>query len=285
MRRSLSGVVMALALCACVSPAFAQANSQPPIPDSQTATVFGSRSLGVGASQVSDHTIEFLPRTLFRLSAEHLSSDDQRFVWEANFGGELDVVDYGIGRGTFVANYQAILGEQFRNFDPNQGNYTLEGSSSVRVGRVEIAGVFHHVSRHLGDRPKRFPIDWNMAGARVRGTTTAGITHVDARVDLRRVVLRTYVDYSWQLEAAVQNVHAFHPRVAAISGATLQVLGVDGSRGRGTQTGVRGEGGVRFSGHGGAVELFVAGERRVDPYPLEFGVGSWVTAGFRLLSR
>jgi hypothetical protein len=255
--------LIALMTFMCARPAFAQTSTPAP----------------------SEHAIEFLPRTLFHLSAQHLSSDDERFVWDANFGGELDLVDYGLGRATFVANYEAVLGEQFRNFDPNQGNYTLEGSSSVRVGRLEIAGVFHHVSRHLSDRPKRFPIDWNMVGGRVSTTATAGITHMDARVDYRRVILHTYVDYQWELNAALQNVHAFRPRVAAISGATLQVLGVDGTRGRGTQTGARGEGGVRFSGRAGSVELFIAAERRIDPYPLEFAVDSWVTAGFRLLSR
>ncbi len=43
------------------------------------------------------------------------------FVWDTNFGGELDVIDYRTGRATFVANYQAILGDEFRHFDPNQG--------------------------------------------------------------------------------------------------------------------------------------------------------------------
>ena len=62
---------------------------------------------------------------------EHLFSEDPRFVWDANFGGELDMVDYGRGRATFVANYQTILGSEFRAFDPNQGNYILEGSTSV----------------------------------------------------------------------------------------------------------------------------------------------------------
>ena len=39
-----------------------------------------------------------------------------------------------------------------------------------------------------------------------------------------------------------------------------------------------------FEGRAGAIELFVAGERRIDPYPVEFGVAQWFTAGFRLLS-
>jgi len=55
--------------------------------------------------------------------------------------------------------------------------------------------------------------------------------------------------------------------------------------GRGGPNGFRAEGGVRFEGSGGAVELFVGAERRIDPYPLEFGTATWMTAGFRLLSR
>jgi len=30
--------------------------------------------------------------------------------------------------------------------------------------------------------------------------------------------------------------------------------------------------------------LFVAVERRIDPYPLEFGTTTWMTAGFKLVS-
>jgi hypothetical protein len=66
---------------------------------------------------------------------------------------------------------------------------------------------------------------------------------------------------------------------------SVRRLGVDGSRDRGGQTGVRGEAGVRLEGSGGAVELFVSAERRIDPYPLEFSTATWVTAGFRLLTR
>jgi hypothetical protein len=65
----------------------------------------------------------------------------------------------------------------------------------------------------------------------------------------------------------------------------LRVLGVDGSRGRGTQYGARGEGGVRLDGSAAALELFVAAERRIDPYQLEFSTATWLSAGFRLTSR
>jgi hypothetical protein len=216
---------------------------------------------------------------------EHLVEDDPRFVWDARFAGELDFIDFGRGRLTFLGEYEVLLGEEFRIFDPNQGNYTLATSLSARVRGIEVAGVFHHVSRHLSDRPKRQAIDWNMVGARARGEFSRGRTEVESRVDVRGVVQHSYVDYRWELDAATRAHVRVAPRAAAILGGGIRVLGVDATRGRGRQVGARGEGGVRLEGAAAAVELFVAAERRIDPYQLEFSTASWVTAGFRLLSR
>ena len=90
----------------------------------------------------------------FHLSAAAVAVNDPRFSWETHFGGDIDVADYVVGRSSILVDYEAVLGDEFRAFDPNQGNYTLEASSSARVGDTEIAGVFHHVSRHLSDRPE-----------------------------------------------------------------------------------------------------------------------------------
>jgi hypothetical protein len=65
----------------------------------------------------------------------------------------------------------------------------------------------------------------------------------------------------------------------------VRPLGVDGSRNRGAQTGGRIEAGVRFDGERGAIELVIAGERRIDPYPLDLSSLSWLSAGFRFVSR
>ena len=230
-------------------------------------------------------SVEFLPRTSFHMMGEHLSGDDEAFVWDAHFGGELDVIDWGLGRATFLADYHVVLGEEFKAFDPNQGNYTLDGSASVRVGGYEIVGVFHHLSRHLSDRLKRVPVDWNMLGGRIAKRTAIGAVHVDASVDIRKVIQKTYVDYTWELAGRVRNDIVLRPSVGALFGVQWQVLGVDGSRNRGTQAGARGEGGVRIDGEKGAVELFLAVERRIDPEPLAFGSATWFTAGFRLLSQ
>ena len=244
--------------------------------------------LGIGSvasAQSTTSSIEILPRSAFHLTAEHVSSGDDRFAWDTNFGGDIDFLDYGAGRVTFVGNYQAILGKEFRAFDPNQGNYTLEGSTSLRVRGVELAAVFHHISRHLSDRPKRFAIDWNMLGGRLEKIGSLGTTRMDARVDLRKVTLASFVDYSWELEGGLRNVYLADRRVAPLSDLQVRLVGTDGSQNRGTQTGFRAEGGVHVNGRGAAVELFAAVERRIDPFPLEFGTDTWFGAGFRLLSR
>jgi hypothetical protein len=230
-------------------------------------------------------TVEFLPRTAFHLAAKNLVDDDPRFVWDADFGGELDIVDYGRGRFVFEGNYQVVLGEEIRSFDPNQGNYVLAGLISARAGKTELAAQLYHQSRHLADRPKEEAIDWNMLGGRVRRRFAYRQATFDARGDLRGVYMKTTVDYSWELDAAVRTDVKLRPAIGLLAAFDLRYLGVDGSRDRGNQTGYKVEGGVRFEGRAGAVELFVAAERRIDPYPLEVGTAQWAAAGFRLLSR
>jgi hypothetical protein len=241
----------------------------------QTPTVQGDPARGV----------EFLPRTLFHMTAERLSGDDPRLVWDTHFGGELDVVDYGRGRFTFVGDYEAILGEELRTFDPNQGSYILAGSASARARGVEFAAVFHHQSRHLSDRAKEEPVDWNMLGGRVRRRFLVGEATLDARADLRGVVQKSFVDYSWELDAAVRTVVTVGSHTDVTASGGVRYLAVDGRHDRGNQIGYRVEGGVRFTGRAGAIELFVAAERRIDPFPLETGTAQWASAGFRLLSR
>jgi len=244
-----------------------------------------ARAQDQNAPAQQERKVEFMPRTAFHMAAEHLSGDDPRFVWDADFGGELDVVDYGYGRFTFEANYQVVLGEEIRSFDPNQGNYILAGNVSARTRGFEVAAQLYHQSRHLADRPKEEAIDWNTLGGRVRRPFKYREASFDARADVRGVFMKTTVDYSWEIDAAVRSDVKVRPGVGVLAAADVRYLGVDGSRDRGNQTGYKVEGGVRFEGRNGAVELFVAGERRIDPYPVEVGVAQWFTTGFRLLSR
>ena len=236
---------------------------------------------------------EFLARYDFHLSAAALASGggakmppDERFSWDTHFGGSLDVVDYVAGRVGLVLDYQAVLGSEYRPFDPNQGNYTLETSASARVGATELAGVFHHVSRHISDRPKRFAVAWNELGARaMRRVTVAGMT-VDADLEAARLVQHSYVDYTWVGELSLLVRRPLSDRVGVFAHGTGQMFGVDDSvANRGTQAGGSVEVGFRVNGRAGALELFVGFEKRVDADPLDRQPHRWGLAGFRLLSR
>lgn len=228
---------------------------------------------------------ELFPRFDFHFDAEYVVSDDRRFNWIFDFGGDIDVVRAGNARAIFIANYEAIAGEEFRRFDVNQGNYLLEGAVLFRVGRFEAGPVWHHVSRHLSDRSKRFPIDWNMLALRVRRAAQAATLEYVWQVDGRVTVTNAFVDYNWETEGRGDVKYRLSPRWSAIGNGSLRIVGTDGSRERGTQAGGGGEIGLRFEGSAAAAELFLGAERRIDPYPFEFDTGGWFLAGLRLMSR
>jgi hypothetical protein len=229
-------------------------------------------------------TSEFLSRFDFHLSAAGLGSDDDRFSWDTRWGGDFDFVDYVRGRLSFLADYQAMLGREIRAFDPYQSNYTLAVSSSLRAGRTELAGVYHHVSRHFGDRANRLPIAWNAALLRVlRRAELVGST-VDMRVDAGRVIMRAYVDYTWMAVADVRVRRPVSPRVAIYGRGYSETYAVNGSvPDRGTQVSGRLEGGVRLGGRAGSLELFGGFERVIDADPLDRQAQRWPFAGFRLV--
>ena len=238
---------------------------------------------------------DFLSRYDFHLTATSLITsqsstqtvEDQRFAWDMRFGGSLDAVDYVAGRAGIVIDYQAILGSEYRAFDPNQGNYTLEGFATARVNdATEVVGVFHHVSRHLSDRPKRFAVAWNELGARVLRRVTLGAMTLDADLEAGRTIQHSYVDYTWQGELNVLVRRPLGARVGLFAHGSGQMFAVDDSvPGRGTQTGGLVEAGVRVNGRAGALELFAGVEKRVDADPVDRQPQHWVLAGFRLLGR
>ena len=229
--------------------------------------------------------VVWLPNYHFHLNMAHLSSDSPRYNWDANYGGELGVVAVGRTQLTFVANYQAVLGEEFHPFDPNQGNYTIDGVISTRVKGLYVAGLFHHLSRHLADRPKRPPVDWNMFGGRVGAMLKRNGTDVEARFDLLGAILKTNVDYNWELHAGVRVHHHVYGTFGLIGSAMLREVGTDGLGNRGRQTGGRGDGGFRISGKAATIELYLAVEKVIDPYPTEFGTANYASVGMRLLTR
>jgi hypothetical protein len=231
-------------------------------------------------------TPDFMSRYDFHLSAAAVSVNDPRFSWETHFGGDIDVADYVVGRSSILVDYEAVLGDEFRAFDPNQGNYTLEASTSARIGQTEVAAMFHHVSRHLSDRPKRFAIAWNILGARIlRRVSVDGVT-IDAVASAGKVVQNSFVDYTWTGDLDLMIRRPITPRVGVFAHGFGDAFMVDQTiANRGRQLGGTVEVGLRIHGRAGAVELFAGAETRVDADPIDRIARRWALAGFRLLSE
>ena len=231
---------------------------------------------------------QFLSRYDFHLSAAALANDDQRFSWDTHFGGDIDIVDYVYGRSATIVDYEAVLGNELRPFDPNQGNYILELSTSYRIKRTEIAAIFHHVSRHLSDRPKVIPVAWNILGVRVLRAAAIKKATIDMVADFGGTTQKVNVDYRWSGNLDVVVRGQFHRHAAVFgrgSGHVMSVVASPGVAARHAQTGGVVEGGLRFIGEAGVGELFVGYEHRFDAYPLGFAPERWFMIGFRVLRR
>lgn len=227
--------------------------------------------------------VDFMPRFGGKLIAAGLAHADQRFSWDTHWVGDFDLINYKGGRATFLADYQALLGREFRPFDPYQSNYLLEASGSFFAGKTEVAAVLNHISRHLGDRPKRFAIAENSLGVRVMRRLSYGATSVDVRGDLRKIIQRSYMDYTWMTDVDVWVRQQVHPRAAIYGRVYGEMLPVDRTiAGRDTQRGGRLEGGVRLQGSDGAVELFGGYEQMIDADPIDRLPRRWAFWGFRL---
>jgi hypothetical protein len=238
---------------------------------------------------------EFLSRFDFHMTIDRLMRSqtaqeqlvDRRFSWDMHYGGEFDLVDYVRGRATITADYQAVLGNEFRPFDPNQANYALEAALSARASdRTEIAGFFHHVSRHISDRPKPFAVAFNLLGARFLHHGERGKTTFDVTLDGSGVVARSFVDYLGITGGQFQVRHPFNAHTGMFLHAEGQLILVDKDQlGRSQQAGARVEAGIRLNGRGGVMELFAGYETRPDAHPLERISQRWGLVGLRLLSR
>jgi hypothetical protein len=239
---------------------------------------------------------EFLTRYDFHLSIASLMPStptppppvpDERFSWDTRFGGSFDFADLVVARLGVTVDYQAVMGSEYRPFDPNQGNYTMEGFVSARIGQdTEVAGIFHHLSRHLSDRPKTFAVAYNEIGGRVMRRQTFGSTTLDLDLEGGRAVQHSYVDYTWLGEAQLLVRHPINERVAVFAHGVGQAFAVNELvAARGAQAGGLVEGGLRVTGRGGVLEVFAGYEKRVDADPLDRLSQRWGLLGFRVLSR
>ena len=248
--------------------------------------VHAQTSSAASTARQTPGTIGFLTNYNFHLNAARLLSGDDNFVWDTDFGGDLDVFDLRHVRGNLLVNFEGIIGEQIRAIDPNQGNYLIDLSVWWRTGAAdqEIGATFHHVSRHRSDRVKELAIAWNMLG--VQSTSSLAVRSWDVDIGFRvlKTIQRSFVDYTAEAGGSIQALHVVHPRASLFLGAELTFVAVDQSeRGRDHQLGGRFEIGARFRGGDGAGELFIARERRIDAEPFDLVPTTFTMLGFRFL--
>jgi hypothetical protein len=228
----------------------------------------------------------FLPRFDFAISLASLASSDPRFSYDGRATADFDIVDYVKGRTSVFAQYQVIMGNQLRAFDPNQGNYTFEGSSSLRLHGTEVAGVFHHLSRHLSDRPNVQSIAFNAVGGRVMHHFNRGKTGFEVRADVEKVIQHAFLDYSWTAQMHAAARRPINASTAVFGRATFETYGVDPAiAGRSQQNGGRIESGLLINGARAAVEVYAGREQVVDAYPLDRAIRRFSFAGFRLEAK
>jgi hypothetical protein len=240
-----------------------------------------------GHAQEPPSKLTFMNRYDFQISMAKLSSRDPRFDWIGRVGGDIDLVDYVKGRTSLFAEYEVVMGNELRPFDPNQGNYTFDGSTSWRLGKTELAAVFHHLSRHLSDRPKTQAVAMNSVEGMIRRRFEYAQTTFDARAGAGKVVERAFLDYTWRAYGDLAVRHRITQSAGWFGKTKVEALGVDlAIAGRNhSQSGGRIETGLRLEGSRGAVELFGGWEHMADAYPLERLGKSWAFIGFRLGSR
>ena len=248
--------------------------------------VHAQTSSAASTARQTPATLGFLTNYHFHLNALRLVSNDDNFVWDTDFGGDLDFADLQYFRINLLVNFEAIIGEEIRAIDPNQGNYTIDASAWWRtvMPDAELGFTFHHVSRHLTDRDKESAITWNMLGFQYTSPLRIRSWDVDIAYRALKTVQRSFVDYTAEIGGSIQALRAVHPRVSLILGGEMTLVSVDKSeRGRDHQLGGRVEIGARFPGADGVGEVFLSRERRIDADPFDLEPTTFTMLGFRFL--
>jgi len=193
------------------------------------------------------------------------------------------VLDIGRVRMNVLVDYEILGSNEYQPFDPLQGNYTLEASVWSDVQGAEVGAVFHHVSRHLGDRPKTRGVAWNVAVLRVRRHVSAPRTVFDLQAGAGWVTQRAFVDYKWTGDVQLQLASTLVRSTDFIASLAGEVAGIERTRSsRRAQMGGRVEIGIRLRGGRAALDVVAGYERRIDAYQLEQTPRSWTFAVARI---
>jgi hypothetical protein len=251
------------------------------IPSIATAQVIGGARPGTTAPRAHG----FLTALRTVIDVKHLDGvdADSRFNWDADVSIDLDVFDAGLFRGNVFINVETIVGDELRSIDPNQGNYVADLSVFVRLPRGELVTTFHHVSRHMVDRPGVRSISWNMLGVGYGHRFTLGHLNVDVGGRALRTIEGRSVDYTSQFGGYLKLAQPIAGRLSAIGSVDGVAVRLDPLKERGgNRRGGRLEGGLRIALDIAGFDLYVAREQRIDVTSPLRELTRWTQFGFRL---
>ena len=244
--------------------------------------ILGTLSALAAAGPARGEPPVFLPEAFARLQAARYVPADEDQVWTGWIGAGADLVRAGRVTVEFTADVETLIGRERRTFDANQANYHLAGAARVTLGRYEIAPFFHHVSRHVVDRPKAQAVDWNILGVRAaaplaggRGRVAAGVGHT-TQVSL--------VGYGWELTARAEVDLVRHGAGEAYAALDVRRVTAEAVPAfpRGSFTDLTVEGGARWRSGARTLDTFAAFERRNDVFIEVPGARDRLLLGFRV---
>ena len=229
--------------------------------------------------------VELLPDVTARLEGAYYVPSEDAFVWDTWIGGGAGLLRVKRTTAYLTADVETILGRERRPFDANQVGYHLETGLRIRAGRLLVVPFFHHVSRHLVDRPKSELVDWNTLGVLVAGPLPSALPVVGRwSASVGHTVEWRSVGYEWEVEGVLDLVVVQRPWGAPYLSADVRFVSVDerSSLPRGDFVDFLGQGGLRFGKGGRNLDLFVAYEHRNDVEVLEPGARDRALLGLRI---
>ena len=246
----------------------------------------GAAGLAATLVPAAAEAADFLPAVSLQLEAARYEPVETDLHWTGSMGGGADLVGLGGVRGYIVGHVETIIGNTRRAFDANQANYHLETGARWRMGGVVVNPFFHHVSRHLVDRPKGPAVDWNMLGVGAEGTLGAS-RRIRVGGSVGHTTLASLVGYRWEVTAHGDYEALRRERMAlyAAAAARLVTIHPDPDLVRGDFLDWSVETGLRFPRQARALEVFAAAERRNDVFLLVPGARTRALFGARIRLR
>lgn len=210
---------------------------------------------------------------------------ERDFGWDAWIGGGVGLVRVADVTLFGNADVETIIGSERRGFDANQANYHLELGLTRRLGALEAALFFEHVSRHSQDRSKPQAVDWNTLGFRLSGPL-AQARPLPTRflVSVGHTTLASLIGYRFEAIAGLEADIVNQPWGGLYVAAKLRGVTTESSAAfpRDGFLDANFEGGVRIRRGARSFQFFAAYEHRNDVYLVVPGFRDRALIGIRL---